>query len=206
MNLQEMLGDAFHEGITVDEINTALSGKKFADLSTGNYVDVNKYKADLQAKDGEIQKQAEALHQKMTDDEKKAAAVAEKDDYIKRLEEQVRNQAIDTNRTKAQTLTNDVRTILDIKDGDESYDSFLNTLSNVEGDQSSKVAAYVNKLVKESYEKGKKDATKDSLGKFSDGVGKQGSTPKDEVGSFGKQLAQGSASNSVDPDFYFKKN
>ena len=148
MNLQEMLGDAFHEGITVDEINTALSGKKYADLSTGNYVDVNKYNADLKAKDGEIQKQAEALHQKMTDDEKKAAAEAEKDDYIKKLEEQVRNQAIDTNRTKAQTLTTDVRTILDIKEDDESYGSFLTILSNVEGDQSSKVASYVNKLVK----------------------------------------------------------
>ena len=190
MNLQEMLGDAFHEGITVDEINTALSGKKFADLSTGNYVDVNKYKADLQAKDGEIQKQAEALHQKMTDDEKKAAAVAEKDDYIKRLEEQVRNQAIDTNRTKAQTLTNDVRTILDIKDGDESYDSFLNTLSNVEGDQSSKVAAYVNKLVKESYEKGKKGRAAFPL---ADTIGKRhNSSPYEPSRNKGRHSSGGS--------------
>ena len=54
MNIQDMIGDSFHEGMSIDEINEALSNKKFADLSTGNYVDANKYKADLQAKDNEL--------------------------------------------------------------------------------------------------------------------------------------------------------
>jgi hypothetical protein len=203
MDLQEMLGDAFHEGMSIDEINTALSGKKFADLSTGNYVDKNKYDADLKAKDSEIQRKAEALSQKMSDDEKKAAAEAEKDALIERLEQQIKNQTIDTNRTKAETLTTDVRTILDIKADDEGYKGLLDTLSNIDGDRPSVVATYINKLVKESYEKGKKDATKDSLGKFADGVGKQSTPGKEEVGSFGKKLAE-STKSKVDPNYYFK--
>ena len=205
MDLKEMLGDAFREDMSIDEINTALSGKKFADLSTGNYVDVNKYKADLQAKDSEIQKKAEALSQKMNADEKKAAEDAEKDELIKRLEQQIKNQTIDTNRTKAETLTTDVRTILDIKADDEGYKGLLDTLSNIDGDNPSAVATYINKLVKESYEKGKKDATKDNLGKFADGVGKQSTPGKEEVGSFGKKLAE-SSKPSIDPNYYFKND
>ena len=205
MDLQQILGDAFHEGITVDEINTALSGKKLADLSTGDYVDKHKYEADIKAKENEIQKKAEALHQKMTDDEKRAADSAEKDALIQRLEQQIKEQTINTNRTKAETLTTDVRTILDVKNDDTSYGEFLDALSNIDGDTPSTLASYVNKLVKDSYEKGKKDATKDSLGKFSEGVGKQSTPGKEEVGSFGKHLAE-ATKTSTDPNLYFKQN
>lgn len=205
MDLQTMLGDAFREDMTIDDINTALSGKKFADLSTGAYVDKNKYEADINAMKSEVQKKAEELHQKMSDDEKKLAAEAEKDDYIKKLEQTIKEQTLDTNRSKAETFTTDVRTILELKDDDNSYKEFINVISNIENGKSSDVATYVNKLVKESYEKGKKDATKDNLGNFSNGVGKQGSDKKDEIGAFGKSLAQ-STTPTVDPDLYFKKN
>lgn len=205
MDLQTMLGDAFREDMTIDDINTALSGKKFADLSTGAYVDKNKYEADINAMKSEVQKKAEELHQKMSDDEKKLAAEAEKDDYIKELEQKIKEQTLDTNRSKAETFTTDVRTILELKDDDNSYKEFINVISNIDNGKSSDVATYVNKLVKESYEKGKKDATKDSLGNFSNGVGKQVSDKKDEIGAFGKSLAQ-STTPTVDPDLYFKKN
>lgn len=204
MDLQSMLGDAFREDMTIEDINAALSDKKFADLSTGNYVDKNKYEADIKAKESEIQKKAEELHQRMSDDEKKQADDAAKDDYIRKLEQQVKDQAIDTNRSKAETFTTDVRTILELKEDDNSYQEFINVISNINDGKSSTVASYVNKLVKDSYEKGKKDATKDNLGKFSNGVGKQPSE-KDEIGAFGKKLAEASKP-AVDPNLYFKKD
>ena len=43
MNLQELLGADYVEGMSIDAINNALSTRKFADLSTGQYVDKNKY-------------------------------------------------------------------------------------------------------------------------------------------------------------------
>lgn len=42
-NLKTLLGDSYHEGITLEEINAFLEGKKFVDLKTGQYVDKQKY-------------------------------------------------------------------------------------------------------------------------------------------------------------------
>lgn len=43
--LKELLGEAYKDGITVEEIETAIANKKFADLSTGAYVSISKYQA-----------------------------------------------------------------------------------------------------------------------------------------------------------------
>lgn len=204
MNIQEMLGEAFHEGITIEEINTALSGKKFADLSTGNYVDKNKYNADLQAKDAELTKTKTELTARLTDDEKAAANIKAQEDYIKQLETQIKNQSISSNRDRAEALTSDVKSILGIDGADESYSALLDIVANGDADVTRSTASYINKIVKDSYEKGKKDATKDNLGNFSNGVekGESGKTPA--IGDFGKQLAAGSKP-TVDPNLYFTR-
>lgn len=206
MNLQEMLGESFHEGMTIEEINTALSDKKFADLSTGNYVDANKYKADLQAKEKELESAKQELNSRMSDGEKKEAANAADKARIKELEDFIKKQTVSTNRDKAESLTADIRSILDIKDDDENYTSMLNFLSEGETEKIRGFASYINKLVKDSYEKGKKDEGRDGLGNFSTGVGKASSpSTKDEVGMLGKELAQRDASTKVDSNLYFKR-
>ena len=48
MNLQELLGEAYNENMSIEDINNALQGKNLADLSTGNYVDINKYNREIQ--------------------------------------------------------------------------------------------------------------------------------------------------------------
>lgn len=204
MNLQDMLGEAYHDGMTVEEINTALSGKKFADLSTGNYVDKNKYNADLTAKDTELASIKEQLNSKLSDSEKEAASAAADKAKIEELQKLLQQQTISTNKDKAEALTSDVKSILDIKPDDKDYSKLLDTLSNCNTDDTRVVAAYINKIVKDSYEKGKKDATKDDLGDFGKDVGKAGAK-KDEIGKFGKELAAGSKP-SVDPNLYFGNN
>lgn len=42
-NLKTFLGDAYHDGMTIEEIDTFLEGKKYTDLSSGNYVSKEKY-------------------------------------------------------------------------------------------------------------------------------------------------------------------
>lgn len=204
MNLQDMLGEAYHDGMTVEEINTALSGKKFADLSTGNYVDKNKYTADLTAKDTELASIKEQLNSKLSDSEREAASAAADKAKIEELQKLLQQQTISTNKDKAEALTSDVKSILDIKPDDKDYAKLLDTLSNCNTDDTRVVAAYINKIVKDSYEKGKKDATKDDLGDFGKDVGKAGAK-KDEIGKFGKELAAGSKP-SVDPNLYFGNN
>ena len=205
MNIQEMLGDAFHEGMTIDEINTALSGKKFADLSTGNYVDKNKYSAEINALNASLAKAKEDLSAKLTDDEKAKASRDADKAYIKQLEEQVKNQAISSNHDRAAALTSDVKTILGIDDNNADFNALLSVIAGEDADKTRSTATYINKLVKDSYEKGKKDATKDNLGNFANGVDKQGSGKISELGDFGKKLAESSIKN-VNPDLYFKRN
>lgn len=51
-NLKKLLGSSYHEGITAEEINAALNGKKLVDLNEGEYVAKDKYnkvKTDLDA-------------------------------------------------------------------------------------------------------------------------------------------------------------
>jgi hypothetical protein len=205
MNLQEMLGDSYHEGMSIDEINTALSGKKFADLSTGNYVDVNKYNADLKAKDNELNSTKQQLSAKLTDSEKEAADKAADKARIQELEEFIKNQTISSNRDRVESLTGDIRSILNIDNNDTNYNNLLDTLSQGETDTIRSIASYINKIVKDSYEKGQKDATKDNLGNFSKDVKKQGSGKTDDVGEFGKNLAAG-MKPTVDSNYYFKNN
>lgn len=45
------MGSAWHEGITVEEINTFLSQGKFVNLNDGNYVDKDKYNKAISERD-----------------------------------------------------------------------------------------------------------------------------------------------------------
>lgn len=49
--LKKLMGSAWHEGITVEEINTFLSQGKFVNLNDGNYVDKDKYNKAISERD-----------------------------------------------------------------------------------------------------------------------------------------------------------
>jgi len=205
MNLQEMLGDAFHEDMSLDEINTALSGRKFADLSTGNYVDANKYKAELDAKNNELSNVRKELNARLSDSEKEAASREADKAKIKELEEFIKNQTVASNRDRVEALTGDVKTILGLENGNEEYSNMLSVLAKDDTDSARSVATFINKIVKESYEKGKKDANKDNLGNFSEGVNTNATGKEVDPDSFGKMLAE-SGKPAIDPNYYFKRN
>ena len=69
-NLKSVLGEAYHEGITAEEVNDFFAGKNFADLSTGQYVDKNKYDRDIQNLNTTITEKQNALNARLTDDER----------------------------------------------------------------------------------------------------------------------------------------
>lgn len=201
--LQMLMGDAYHEGITTEEISTFFKGKKFADLSTGAYVDKNKYENEVKTLRASILEKDNALKSKMTDEEKGIADLQAKDNEIARLNELLNNQAIESNKNKAIAHTSELKTLLDLKDDDKDYISFLGNIVSSDGDKTSNIATYVNKLVKDSYEKGKKDAMKDGLGQM--GKGGKSSAGSSEIGALGKELAQKQTIKKSDFD-YFKAN
>lgn len=203
--LQALLGDSYKDGMSIEEINTALKGKKFADLSTGAYVDKNKYDADIKAKDETIKQKAQELASKMTADEKAQADVAAKDALIEELKEQIKNNTISSNRNNANAILAANKKLLAIADNDKAYDAFISGISSENSEATTTLATYINKLITDSYEKGKKDASRDRLGDLAKGV-KTSSSADDGKGSdsLGKLLAKESMAKQVDPDLYFK--
>lgn len=195
MNLKEVLGDAYKEGMTFEEVSNFFEGKKFADLSTGNYVDKNKYESEVNSLKTQLSEKDTALKNRMSDDEKIKLAQQEKDAEIEKLKTMLTNTAITGNKNTVNGITLSAREILGLDANDENYVSFVDNITTEDDTKSTSIATYVTKLVKDAYEKGKKDATKDDMGSMGKGKGNDNgqSNPKDELGEFGKKLASMSA-------------
>lgn len=195
MNLKEMLGDAYKEGMTFEEVSNFFEGKKFADLSTGNYVDKNKYESEVNTLKTQLSEKDTALKNRMSDDEKVKLAQQEKDAEIERLKTMLTNNTISGNKNTVNGITLSAREILGLDANDESYVAFVDNITTEDSTKSSNIATYVSKLVKDAYEKGKKDATKEDMSNLGKGKGNDNgqSNPKDELGEFGKKLASMSA-------------
>lgn len=206
MNLKELLGEAYKEDMTLADIETALTGKKLADLSTGRYVDKNKYDTDVEKLRNSLTDKTNELQSKMTEDEKKAAEDANKDNLIVQLQEQVKEQQIENNRNKTIATIAESKTLLDIKDGDKEYETFLNSLAKGESEDTNIVATYFNTMIKNAYEKGKSDSVKDKLGKMGNQKSDAGKKQEKENGEFGKNLAKSVAGNRSDFSYFGKYN
>lgn len=208
MNLKDLLGTNYHEGMTFEEVSAALNGMKLVDLSTGAYVDKNKYEADIKAKDAELQKKSSELNARMTADEKAQAKEAEKDALIETLQQTIKDSMINSSRSTAESILAGSRSKLGIDAKDEGYTSFISSISSDNLESTKTVATYIDKLITDSYQKGKDDASKNSMGAFSKGVTTASTdgakTP--EEGSYGAELAKMETAKAVDSNLYFKRD
>lgn len=208
MDLKEMLGDAYKDGITFDEINNFFADKKFADLSTGNYVDKNKYESEVKTLQEQLSAKDTELKNRLSDDEKVSLAQKEKDNEIERLKQMLKDNTINGNKSTVNGITHSVRDMLGLDVNDKEFTAFVDNITSEDSSKSTSVATYVSKLVKDAYEKGKKDANKDNMGQLGKGKGNESSqepNDKDKLGEFGKKLASMNSSNKQKFD-YFKRN
>ena len=95
------------------------------------------------------------------------------------------------------------RDILGIKAEDSDFLSFVDNITTEDSEKSNKIANYISKIVKDSYEKGKQDATKDAMGNF----GKQKGQSSDgkggnEIEDLGKRLAEKQNKNTETYDYF----
>ena len=201
-NLKDMLGEAYHDGITVEEVNKFFAGKKFADLSTGLYVDKNKYERDIQSLQATIAEKQNALNAKLTDDEKAQQEKLNKDKEIQRLTELLKTNTLNSNKSMAIGNTVDVKSILKIEEDDTEFATFLDNIVSEDGAKTTAIAKYLNKAVKDAYEKGKQDATKDSMGDF--GKKTKGDNSKSKEDDLGSRLAKLNSPKTQTVD-YFKR-
>lgn len=86
MTIKELLGDAYKEDMTIAEIESALAGKKLADLSTGEYVSKKKYDDEV-AKRTALETSIQEKDSKITELENKAPEVVNPENYDNDMQE-----------------------------------------------------------------------------------------------------------------------
>jgi hypothetical protein len=83
-SIRELLGDAYKEGMTFAEIESALNGKNLADLSGGQYVSVSKYNSAVAERDDFKSKYNATL----TDAQKAEQEAKEREERFKAIEKE----------------------------------------------------------------------------------------------------------------------
>lgn len=187
--LQALLGDSYKEGMTLEEVGEFFKGKKFADLSTGNYVDKNKYTNEINNLNNQLNQTKQELNDKLSDEEKSTRASQEQANEIERLKKLLNENKISGNKNVVNTTLQSSRDILGIEATDSEFISFVNNITTEDDAKTTEIANYFAKIVKSAYEKGKDDANKDSMGEFGRGKGQGSSSHDDEIGKLGKELA-----------------
>lgn len=191
--LKEMLGDSYKEGMTLDEVSTFFEGKKYVDLSTGAYVDKDKFDKQVNSLTEQLNDTKNQLKSKLTDEEKKAAESQQQADRIKELEDLLKTNTVASNKTLVNNTLTNARDTLGLDANDKDYISFVDNITGEDATKTTNVANYISKLVKDSYEKGKQDAVKDEMGNFGKNKGQGSSSGEKVIGALGKELASKNA-------------
>lgn len=180
MDLQELLGADFKDGITAEEVNSIMEKRL---LASGKYENKEKVDAERKANKQKVSDLEAKIKGKMSDDE---LSKQELEDLKKQLQEALDREAASKKGTsKLMTERNmaEAKTILEIKDNDKEFAEFMEIISGEDNELSDKTSNYVMKLIKDAYEKGKAQATKTTLGQMGEQViGKDGKMmDKDEA-------------------------
>lgn len=191
MDLKTLLGSAYKEGMTLEEINAALSNKKIADLESGAYVLKEKADADLRNEKAEIQRLKAELDAKMTDEEKAKQTQAEKDKALEALQKQIVEMKTSANKSKIEASLAEMKSKLEIKDDDKDFQNFVSTITTEDETKTATISAYLSKFLKQVYDKGVADATKAAIGK-NNSLNNSGSNnnPNDIKDDLGSRLAK----------------
>lgn len=186
MDLAEILGEDYKEGMTAEDVS-AVFEKRI--LNTGRYTNKDKADADSRASQKTIQELKDQLKGKMTDEE---LSKEKQKEFESKLQE-----ALDANtllkkqisQTTAEAQIAEAKSILDIKADDKDFQKFISNISSEDSAVTKETSSYVMKMVKDAYEKGKAEVTKQSLGEMGKVVvGKDGKVEVDKETQFVKNL------------------
>ena len=202
MNLQELLGEAYKENMTLADVENALQGKNLVDLSTGGYVDINKHNREVESLKTQIQNK----NKEIQDSNSKASnEKTENQSTIAQLQEELKQLNIENNRSNAIAGLAEAKNLLGIKDDDTEYTGFISDISELNRNNANNIIQYLSKQVKGAYEKGKQDAIKNAMGNMGKVATTSGNTAAKSNGDFGKELANKVYQGNSNFD-YFNKN
>lgn len=200
--LKQIMGDAYKEDMTQEEIQAFFKNQVLGD---GKYVNKEMAEAEKKKLQDALDAKNLELQNKMTDDEKKAAADQALKDQLEELKKQLLEGKINNSEYKAMSITAKARLNTGIADDDKEFGEFINSISSEDEVKTSKIANYINTLVEKAYEKGKADTTKNKLGdmgNFKSGDG-NGDNSKTEAEERAERLAKANTSVKKE-NSYFK--
>lgn len=211
--IKELLGENYQEGMTAKEIQEAFNKML---LGSGKYV--NKDNADAQQRklEKELQNKIQALEDekralndsltnKMTDEEKIKAAQKQRDAEFEEMKKLLAQSRFDASKLNFTNNVLEAKRLAGIEDDDTEFSEFILNATLEDNEKNNSVSKYINNIVKKAYEKGKADATKESLGK----MGNDGKNPGNDNDGYSEaeQKIMNIIANKVkqNESYYFKK-
>ena len=163
MDLQELLGADYKEGMTAEEVNSFFENKI---LSSGKYENKEKVEAERRANQKKLSELQQKVNGQLSDDEKKNQELEDLKAQLAAVTEREALSKKETSKLLAKSNLAEAKTLLEIQDNDKEFAKFMEAISVEDKDIASATSGYVMKLIKSAYEKGKSESTKNSLGEM----------------------------------------
>lgn len=172
-------------------------------LGNGDYVTKGKADAEKKALQDKLNEVNQKLKENMSEDDKKKADAEAKDALIAQLQEELKGSKISSNQATAIGNIAEATTLIGLKSDDKDFLKFIANIATENAEQTVEVSQYVNKIVKDAYEKGKAEATKQNLGKLggfnANGSGNSGDGEKP---SLAERLAKENVAKKAQSNYF----
>lgn len=176
---------------------------KNAVLGNGDYVLKGKSDAEKKALQDKLNEANQKLKANMSEDDQRKADAEAKDALIAQLQEQLKGSQISANQATAIGNITEATTLIGLKSDDKDFLKFIANIATENAEQTAEVSQYVNKIVKDAYEKGKAEATKQNLGKLggfnANGSGNSGDGEKP---SLAERLAKENVAKKAQSNYF----
>ena len=133
---------------------------KNAVLGNGDYVLKGKSDAEKKALQDKLNEANQKLKANMSEDDQRKADAEAKDALIAQLQEQLKGSKISANQATAIGNIAEATTLIGLKSDDKDLVKFIANIATEDAEKTVEVSQYVNKIIKDAYEKGKAEATK----------------------------------------------
>ena len=176
---------------------------KNALLGNGDYVLKGKSDAEKKALQDKLNEANQKLKANMSEDDQRKADAEAKDALIAQLQEQLKGSKISANQATAIGNIAEATTLIGLKSDDKDLAKFIANIATEDAEKTVEVSQYVNKIIKDAYEKGKAEATKQNLGKLggfnANGSGNSGDGEKP---SLAERLAKENVAKKAQSNYF----
>lgn len=174
-------------------------------LGNGDYVRKEMSEANINSLKKQLEDANNTIKAKMTDEEKEKASRDADKATIEDLQKQLAEQVKMANRSSAVSNITEAIKLAEIKEDDKNLSDFIDNITSDDREKTKSVSKYINDMVKNAYEKGKAEATKQNLSKIGNfNANKSDVSDSKAKDSTAKRLAENNAKIKNTKSNYFK--